>query len=340
MKYRVVHTTEYRYGESVPLCHNVIHLRPRDTRHQTCLRSTLTISPAPAVQRHRVDFFGNHATWVSLQEPHDTLSIRSTSEVDVKPIPLPAGVVGPSWEAAARMLDECRRPDLYLVREYVFASPHVTVHADLADYARPSFASDKPLMACMLDLTQRIFKEFTFDRRATTVGTPVLEVLRNRRGVCQDFAHLQIGCLRSLGLAARYVSGYVITRPPPGQQRLVGCDASHAWVSGFIPDIGWVDYDPTNGVMPSLEHVTLGWGRDYGDVSPVKGVLIGGDRHSLSYGVDVEPIDADGKPASDQSVAVASTVSQIGVTPTEPRSTNDPQASNADGSASIAASPN
>jgi len=292
MKYRVVHTTEYGYGESVPLCHNVIHLRPRDTRHQRCTRSTLSISPVPAVRRDQRDFFGNHATWVSLQEPHERLTIKAISEVDVVPVPLAPDTVGPTWEQAAQMLAECNRRDLYLVREYVFASPHVQVHPELAEFARPSFAPGKPLLTCLMDLTQRIFGEFTFDSRATTVGTPVLDVLRDKRGVCQDFAHLQIGALRAIGLAGRYVSGYVLTRTPPGQKRLVGGDASHAWVSAFIPDIGWVDYDPTNGVMPSLEHVTLGWGRDYGDVSPVKGVLIGGNRHSLSYGVDVEPIEA------------------------------------------------
>jgi transglutaminase-like putative cysteine protease len=177
----------------------------------------------------------------------------------------------------------------------VFDSPHVTTGAELADFARPSFAPGRPMLECVTEFTKRIHKEFTFDKAVTTIGTPVLEVLQHKHGVCQDFAHLQIACLRSLGLAARYVSGYLVTQPPPGQPRLVGTDASHAWVSVFFPDYGWIDFDPTNGILPSAEHITLGWARDYSDLSPVRGVVVGGSRHALRVSVDVEPIGAKEK---------------------------------------------
>jgi transglutaminase-like putative cysteine protease len=306
IKYKVTHTTEYYYNEPVPLCHNLIRLWPRNTAHQKCLQCNMTIAPVPAERRDRVDFFGNHVTWVSLQEPHKVLRIEAISDVEVQESGPPSDSNAPSWESVAQLLswrgDTGRPPDqvLLAVREYTFDSPLLKAGPELADYARPSFPPGRPLLAAVTDLTERINKEFTFDSRATTVGTPVLDVLRNRRGVCQDFAHLQIGCLRSLGLAARYVSGYVLTRPPPGQKRLIGADASHAWVSVFFPGKGWVDFDPTNNVLPSTEHVTLGWARDYDDVSPVKGVIIGGHRHSMYVGVHVEPV-----PTPEQAAAAA-----------------------------------
>ncbi len=293
MRCRIVHTSEYRYGDPVPLSHNVIRMRPRDTARQTCLSTSLTVSPDPAVRRDRVDYFGNHATWISLQEPHTAFKIGAVSEVEVRPAQFPTDLLGMSWELAVRSLARSDAPEVRALRELSFASPQVPIDPQLADYARPSFAADRPLLQCALDLTRRIHAEFTFDARATTVGTPVSEVFRHRRGVCQDFAHLQIGCLRALGLAARYVSGYLLTKPPPGQKRLVGCDASHAWLAVYAPDLGWVDYDPTNGMMPSDGHVTVAWGRDYDDISPVKGVLVGGHRHTMYYGVDVEPLDAE-----------------------------------------------
>ncbi len=319
IKYKVTHTTEYYYNEPVPLCHNLIRLCPRDTAHQKCIQCQLTISPIPAERRDRVDFFGNHSTWVSLQEPHKVLRIEAVSEVDVRQtVSPPADRNGPSWESVVDLLawhgSAGRPPDpvLLAVREYTFDSPQLKASPELADYARPSFPPGRPLLAAVTDLTERIYKEFTFDARATTVGTPVLEVLRNRRGVCQDFAHLEIGCLRSLGLAARYVSGYVLTRPPPGQKRLVGADASHAWVSVFFPGTGWVDFDPTNNVLPSTEHVTLGWARDYDDVSPVKGVIIGGHRHSMYVGVTVEPVPTPEEAAAAKAAAKAPIEASVG----------------------------
>jgi transglutaminase-like putative cysteine protease len=290
MRCRVVHKSRYKYGDAVPLSHNVIRMQPRATARQTCEATSLTISPEPAVRRDRVDYFGNHATWISLQEPHLALAIEAESTVEVRPTHYPPDLGGPAWERTTDRLSRSKDPAERSLRELAFASPQAPVGPYLADYARPSFPADRPVMQAALDLTKRIHRDFTFDPRATTVGTPVSEVFRHRRGVCQDFAHLQIACLRSLGLPARYVSGYLLTKPPPGQKRLVGCDASHAWVAVYVPDVGWVDYDPTNAMMPSDGHVTVAWGRDYDDVSPVKGVLVGGHSHTMSYGVDVEPL--------------------------------------------------
>ncbi len=186
-----------------------------------------------------------------------------------------------------------RHEGVYLdARQFVFASPHVTIDAKLVEYAQPSFTERRSLFEATLDLTKRIHDEFKFDSNVTTVGTPTLEVLEHRHGVCQDFAHLQIGCLRSLGLPARYVSGYLVTHPAPGQPKLVGADASHAWVSVFFPEFGWIDFDPTNGLIPTTGHITLAWARDYEEISPVRGVVVGGRRHSLEVGVDVNPVKA------------------------------------------------
>jgi transglutaminase-like putative cysteine protease len=284
---------------------------------------------------------------VSLQEPHKVLRIEAISDVEVREAAAPTSDPNaPSWESIAQLLSWCggtgRAPDpvLLAVREYTFDSPQLKAGPELADYAKPSFPPGRPLLAAVTELTERIYKEFTFDSRATTVGTPVLEVLRNRRGVCQDFAHLEIGCLRSLGLAARYVSGYVLTRPPPGQKRLIGSDASHAWVSVFFPGTGWVDFDPTNNVLPSTEHVTLGWARDYDDVSPVKGVIIGGHRHSMYVGVHVEPIPT---PEEAAAAAKAAAAKAAAAGPASPTASGDGQQATApaDGKAAtaVAASP-
>jgi transglutaminase-like putative cysteine protease len=296
VKYRVTHVTEYVYGELVPLCHNVVRLRPRDVEadsgraSQRCKKHELLIDPAPAVKRERIDFFGNHVTWVALQEPHQRLKIRATSDVETTPQLGAANLKNPSWNDVAALLASSRDPETLAALEYTFDSPHVPRDPRLADYARPSFPDGAPIIPCLVDFTNRIYKEFTFDSSATTISTPILDVLVHRRGVCQDFAHLAIGCLRSLGLAARYVSGYVATKPPPGRPRLAGADASHAWLAAYIPSYGWLDFDPTNGLLPSGDHITLGFARDYDDLSPVKGVMIGGDRHSLRYSVDVEPV--------------------------------------------------
>jgi transglutaminase-like putative cysteine protease len=192
-----------------------------------------------------------------------------------------------TWEQIRDRVATQRRADVLEAFAYTFDSQHVRAGAALTAYAAPSFPPGRPFLEAVMDLTRRIHAEFTYDPRATTIATPVAEVLEIRRGVCQDFAHLQIGCLRSLGLPARYVSGYVLTTPPPGRPRLVGADASHAWVAVPLPDFGWVDFDPTNGLMNGDQHVTVAVGRDFADVTPVRGVILGGGGHELSVRVDV-----------------------------------------------------
>ena len=295
MRYRVTHTTEYHYGESVPLSHNLVHLHPRDTARQTCIGNSIAITPAPALRRDRIDFFGNHMSWFSVQEPHDGLRVESRSEVEVAAFEQSLQLRSITWEQAAKLLTSRRDAGTLDARQFVFDSAYIPRNVALADYARPSFGAGRSLLDAVLELTQRIYREFKFQAGATTIGTPILDVLRDRRGVCQDFAHLQIGCLRSLGLAARYVSGYLLTHPPAGRPALAGADASHAWVSVYFPDFGWLDLDPTNGVIPSLEHVTVGWARDYDDISPVKGVIVGARRHDLAVSVTVTPL---GSPAT------------------------------------------
>jgi transglutaminase-like putative cysteine protease len=291
VKYAVTHLTEYRYGEPVPLGHNSVRLKPRKMDRQDLLSHSLEVTPNPIVRNERIDFFGNPVTWFSVQEPHDRLRIISRSTIEVRPLQLPTGFWWPAWDHVAFKL-QGRDLQLLEAKQFVFDSPHVATDKLLADYARPSFEAGRPLLDCVTELTDRIYHEFTFDTDMTTVGTPILEVLQHRHGVCQDFAHLQIGCLRSLGLAARYVSGYLNTAPPGDQHRLVGADASHAWVSVFFPEYGWIDFDPTNGLLPSDGHVAVGWARDYGDISPVRGVVVGGRRHWLNVSVDVEPVPA------------------------------------------------
>jgi transglutaminase-like putative cysteine protease len=290
MKFRVNHKTRYVYGTSVPLSHNVLRLRPRQTEWQRCEKFDLTIDPIPAQQRERVDFFGNYEMWISVQEPHRELNIESRSEIETTERKDLTGITGPPWEQVPAAIGARLDSDMLIAREYTLDSPMIQRAGELADYAKPSFKPQTSVIECVVDLTKRIFEDFKFDKETTTIGTPILEVLSQRSGVCQDFAQLEIGCLRSMGLAARYVSGYLVTKPPPGQERLVGADASHAWVSVFIPETGWLDLDPTNGVVPNGEHITLAWARDYGDIIPIKGVVTGGQSHSLFYSVDVAPV--------------------------------------------------
>ncbi|HZE96170.1 MAG TPA: transglutaminase family protein [Planctomycetota bacterium] len=290
MRYEIVHVTEYAYGEPVPLCHNVARLQPRDTERQTCLRHELTITPSPALLRKQSDFFGNPVAAFSVQNPHLVLSVTARSEVEVTPASAPSGLFPMSWEEAVGVLSSGRDPDARIARQYVFESPQIRHDPALADYARASFQPGRPLTEALLDLTKRIHEEFQFTKGCTSVGTPVMEVFRTRQGVCQDFAHLQIGCLRSIGLAARYVSGYIVTEPPPGQARQPGADASHAWVSAYVPGSGWLDLDPTQGRMADTDHITVAWARDYDDVAPLKGILLGGQQQSLRVAVDVVPL--------------------------------------------------
>ena len=291
MKYRITHATRYEYEEAIPLSHNLVLMRPRDFGSQTCLRHVLHVLPAPAVKTIGIDYFGNQVTWFSLQQSHTVLRIAAESEVQVDPAVRPDLSRSLSWEQVLQILPTTRDARTLAARQFTFESPHVTLSSKLASYARPSFAPGAPFLQCVLDLTERIYEDFEFLPGCTDVGTPVVDVLHSRQGVCQDFAHLEIGCLRSMGFPARYVSGYLATFPPPGKERLTGADASHAWLSVYAPEFGWLDFDPTNGIMPSDTHVTVAWGRDYDDVGPAKGILIGGWHHLMDVAVDVIPIE-------------------------------------------------
>ena len=287
VNYHITHTTTYQYLDPVSVSHHLLRLTPRALARQRCLRHELQIDPSPAVATDRVDYFGNPVRHFTVQEPHRKLTVQSVCEIELAPAPWPAAADTPAWETVRDLFRDGPQPLALEACEFAFDSPLIKVSAELAAYAAPSFPAHRPLLETVLDLTQRIHRDFAFDPQATTVSTPLDQVLGSRRGVCQDFAHLEIGCLRTMGLAARYVSGYLQTVPPPGQPRLAGADASHAWVAVACPPVGWIDADPTNNLLPSTTHVTLAWGRDYSDVSPIRGVIVGGGAHSLKVSVDV-----------------------------------------------------
>jgi transglutaminase-like putative cysteine protease len=289
MIHHVVHVTEYLYSERVSTSHHDLHLLPRPTPAQTCLREELEIAPTPAVRRERVDAFGNRCTYVEIHEPHNNLRVTSRADVEVAP-PTPTPATSATWESVRDAVRAGADAQSRAARAYAFASPHVpTSSAAARAYALPSFPAGRGIVEAARELTTRINHDFAYDSRATTIATPIDEVLTVRRGVCQDFAHVQIACLRALGVPARYVSGYLVTRPPPGKPRLVGADASHAWLAVFAADHGWIPLDPTNDLVPGEQHITVAWGRDYSDVTPVRGVIMGGGRHDLWVSVDVAP---------------------------------------------------
>ena len=291
MKFHVRHLTSYTYAEPVSLSHHVVHLVPRPDGGQLCTFRELKVTPTPAVQRERIDHFGNRAIYFSVEESHRELAVEAQSEVIVPQTPAPPLSSCQPWESVRDRLCSERRSDVLSAYALTFDSPYVKASTALREYAATSFVRGRPVLDAIMDLTRRIYSDFTYDPRATNVSTPLADVLRNRRGVCQDFAHLQIGCLRSVGLPGRYVSGYLRTIPPPDRPLLIGADASHAWVSFYLPDFGWVDFDPTNGLMPSDQHITIAYGRDFGDVTPVRGVILGGGAHELTVNVDVRPLD-------------------------------------------------
>ena len=291
MNYCVTHRTLYEYAAPVSVSHHVARLEPQTTATQTCERFGLQIFPEPTLRRERPDYFGNRLCFFAIQEIHSRLEIITSSRVAVLAAKSAQNESTAPWESVAEMFRDPVSPEVVDAYQFVFDSPQVRASQELANYARESFAEEMPLLAGARDLTRRIFEDFKFDAQATTVATPLEEVWQKRRGVCQDFAHLGIACLRSLGLPACYVSGYLRTRPPAGQPRLVGADASHAWFRIFCPGTGWVDFDPTNNVQPAGEHIIVAHGRDYGDVSPVAGILTGGGAHEVKVSVDVEPLE-------------------------------------------------
>ena len=292
MIYDVSHRTEISYEQQVTEAHHVLHLVPRSFDMQKRLSANLVIEPEPSQLTVSDDYFGNVLHHLTLQQPHECLVIESSSRVMVRnrsePLVLESS---PSWEEAAEWL---RNADgiAMAAQQYVFESPQIALGRAVREFAEASLHPGTPVLVLAMRLTEQIFDTFEYQGGVSDVSTPVDKVLEMRRGVCQDFAHLMIACLRSVGLAARYVSGYLLTHPPPGQAKLVGADASHAWVSVWAGDYGWVDFDPTNRLMPDLEHITVGWGRDYSDVSPTSGFIVGGGEHEVKVSVDVSPVPA------------------------------------------------
>ena len=294
--YRITHQTHYRYSNPVDVANHVACLRPRELPHQHVLEFDLHIAPTPAMFIERIDYFGNTHQIFSIQSPHRDLQVRSSSLVEVLATQTAQAAGMISWESARdRMTEDCSPAGLDAY-QFSFESPRIPLRPGFADYALESFTPQRPLREALLELTARIHADFTFKSASTSVSTTVDEVFLKRVGVCQDFAQLQIACLRSNRLAARYVSGYLRTTPPPGRERLVGADASHAWLSVYCPSESpdgpvWLDVDPTNNCEPGTNHITLAWGRDFSDVSPLRGLILGGGDHTLKVGVDVEPIE-------------------------------------------------
>jgi transglutaminase-like putative cysteine protease len=291
MNYRIVHRTVYDYSDWVTVSHHATRLKPRLTAVQRRAEFTLGIVPEPAVRTMRTDYFGNPVCFFSVQQIHRRLEITASSQVWINRVTPTALGLSPDWKTVAALFREPASAETAEPYQFRFDSPLLRATPELADYAGKSFADGTPLLLGVQDLNRRIHADFKYDPVATTVATPLEEVWRNRRGVCQDFAHVAIACMRSLGLLARYVSGYLRTHPAPGKPRLTGADASHAWFSVFCPSVGWVDFDPTNNLLPAEEHITIAYGRDFSDVSPVSGILVGGGSHAIKVSVDVREME-------------------------------------------------
>lgn len=292
--YQIFHDTHYHYDSPVSLAQQLAHLWPRACAWQRCTERQLQISPDPTSRRDELDVFGNPLTRLAFERPHDELLVNASLTVEVLARPTLDFNQSPAWEETRNALSYSSQPlspELLEACRFRFESPYVHLKRNFVEFSESCFPAGQPLLLGVQALMEKIFSEFTFDAEATQVATPLVEVLERRRGVCQDFAHLMLACVRSRGLAARYISGYLLTQPPPGQPRLIGADASHAWVSVFCPVLGWVDFDPTNNVQPALEHITLAWGRDFSDVSPLRGVILGGGSHEPEVRVTVMPLD-------------------------------------------------
>jgi transglutaminase-like putative cysteine protease len=285
MNFEISHRTVYRYSAPVSQSHHVLHLAPRTTPHQSVQRHSLLIDPAPASKSDLTDDFGNPVSIIVLEQEHRELRIHSRCQVEVANRQPPR--CSTSWEDVAALLRANLGPESYDAVQYTCPSRFIRPGREVYRFAKPSFPEGRPLLDAVRDLMGRIHRDFAYKPGSTDAATAVEHVLRIKSGVCQDFAHLLIACLRTLGLPARYVSGYLLTRPPEGQEKLVGADASHAWVSVWSPEAGWVDFDPTNNILPSTDHITLAYGRDFQDVSPVSGVLLGGGDHEVDVAVDV-----------------------------------------------------
>lgn len=288
MRYRISHVTSYEYERAVSVCYNQTRLTPCSNAQQTCIRSGFDIDPLPQAMRTHTDAFGNKVTYFEISRPHKKLTITALSEVEVSSLSqqdlfsqdLP-------WDRLKASLASDQDRQSTMIRDFCLPSPLVPPVPDVRDYALESFTAGRPVVEATHELMQRIYSDFTYDPTFTTISTPLQDVLKHRKGVCQDFSHLAIGCLRSIGLPARYVSGYIETLPAEGQEKLQGADASHAWFSLYVPGRGWIDFDPTNNMLAGDQHIMVAQGRDFADVTPVKGVIFGGGNHELAVAVDV-----------------------------------------------------
>lgn len=295
IRYRIVHQTEYRYSEPVLICQNQLRMFPRSHARQTgsvtCHQLDTKILPEPDFVQHHTDYFGNRVYSFSVESPHDFLSVSVTSEVTVAETEIPIVPANLPWESVIAAVQE-KTDDRWLeVQEFGFDSPRIHRDRLYSEYAAESFTPGRDLVAAGLDLTHRIHRDFAYDTNATDVNTPTERAFRLRAGVCQDFAQIQIACLRSIGLAAKYVSGYLRTTPPPGKPRLVGADESHAWVRVYAgANLGWIDFDPTNGCIANTNHVPTCLGRDYNDVSPMRGIITGSGQAELRVGVSMAEV--------------------------------------------------
>jgi transglutaminase-like putative cysteine protease len=291
-EYEIRHETTYDYSNPVLVSQHLTHLIPRNVKRQEWIFHQVQIDPLPTARQERMDLFGNKVLFFSIERNHHHFSALTTGRVIVHPLSVPAQT-GPSWEEVAFRMQNPETPEDFEALPYLFFSPFATFEPPVKYYAQESFAPGRSLLESVQDFMGRIFRDFRYAPCTTRVGTSVAEILRERRGVCQDFAHLMVVGLRSFGLPCRYVSGYLLTHSAPGSEKKIGADATHAWVSAYIPPLGWVDLDPTNNLLVSDEHITLAWGRDFGDVSPLKGVIVGGGPHRVRVSVDVKPVYAE-----------------------------------------------
>ena len=290
MNYRVTHRTTYTYEDRVTLSQNEVRLTPTVTPWQNVSHSQITVKPEPSSGSVSTDFFGNQVRHFTIEEPHRKMVVTLESEVSVTARPVPAGSTI-SWEETATRIASARSEEDLDAKQFVYPSRLIQPGKTLEDYAKVSFTPGRSIVEAAIELMRRIYTEFAYTSGATTTTTSIAEVMTTRKGVCQDFAQVAIGCLRSLKLPARYVSGYLETIPPPGKARLIGADASHAWFAVYVPDFGWLDLDPTNNILVGERHVTVGWGRDFSDVSPLRGMMVGGVGQKLDVSVDVAPLN-------------------------------------------------
>lgn len=287
MLYSVEHITQYNYHEQVSLCHNIAALSPRDTDKQVCKSFNLIISPLPEILEEYEDFYGNKLYYFVIEQEHESLTVTVKSQIEKIKVDAPQSYPTESWETV-RDLIRNSLGEFSGERQFVHATEITMATPEIKKYAEQSFVKGRSVFDAAFDLTQRIYKDFKFSSGFTTTSTPLSVVMKERKGVCQDFAHLAIACVQSMGLPARYVSGYIETIAPEGKEKLTGVDASHAWLSVYIPQVGWVDFDPTNNKVPDEQYITIGWGRNYFDIVPLKGVIMSSNTHELKVSVDVK----------------------------------------------------